>query len=67
MMAVLKAYGNTPADNDMFTMCKMDPARTSDPILRTATGIPLVPSVEVVFSPQMTLEIQPAFAKLKAK
>jgi hypothetical protein len=63
----LKAYGNTPANSDMFTMCEMGPARVSDPILRTATGIPSVPSANVVFSPEMTLEIRPAFAKSKAK
>jgi hypothetical protein len=67
MMAVLKADGNTPSDNNIFTMCKMGPARTSDPILMTATGIPSVPRAEVVFIPEMTLEIRPAFAKLKTK
>jgi hypothetical protein len=67
MMAVLKADKNTPANNNMFTMCKMGPAKTSDPILRTATGIPSVPRAEVVFSLEMILEIRPAFAKLKVK
>jgi hypothetical protein len=67
MMAVLKADGNTPANNDMLTMCEMGPARISDPILRTATGIPSVPSAEEVFSPEMTLAIRPAFGKSKAK
>jgi hypothetical protein len=67
MIAVLKADGNTPTDNDKSTMCEMGLARVSDPILRTATGIPSVPSAEVVFSPEMTLKIRPAFAKSKKK
>jgi hypothetical protein len=67
MMDVLKADGNKPANNDMFTMCEMGPDRTSDPILRTNTGIPSVPRAKVVFSPEMILEIRPAFEKSKAK
>jgi hypothetical protein len=59
--AVLKAHGNTPGDSNMFTRCEMGPAKTSDPVLRTATGIPSVPSTV------MTFEIRPAFAKLKDK
>jgi hypothetical protein len=63
----LKANGNTPADSNMFTRCEMGPAKTLDPILRTATGIPSVPSAEVVLSPVMIFEIRPAFTKSKEK
>jgi hypothetical protein len=67
MRAVLKADGNTPADKDMLTRWEMGPANTWDPILSMATGIPSVPRADVLFSPAMTLEIQPAFAKPKEK
>jgi hypothetical protein len=65
--AVLKADGKMPADSDMLTRVEMGPAKTSDPILRMATGIPLVPSADVDLSPVMTFAILPAFAKLKEK
>jgi hypothetical protein len=58
---------NSPADRDMLTRWEMGPANTSVPILRRATGIPSVPSAEVLFSPAMTLEIRPALAKPKEK
>jgi hypothetical protein len=45
----------------------MGPAKTSDPILRMATGIPSVPSADVVLSPLMIFAILPAFAKFKEK
>jgi hypothetical protein len=56
-----------PDDNNMFTRCAMGPAKTSEPILRMATGIPSVPSVNVALSPLITLEILPALAKVKEK
>jgi hypothetical protein len=43
MRDVLKADGNTPANKDMLTSWLTGPANTSDPILRTDTGIPSVP------------------------
>jgi hypothetical protein len=49
----------------MLTSWEMGPAKTSDPNLSNATGIPSVPSTEVVLSPVMTFAIRPAFAKLK--
>jgi hypothetical protein len=41
--------------------------KTSDPILRMATGIPSVPSAEVDLSPVMSFAILPVFAKPKEK
>jgi hypothetical protein len=51
----------------MLTRWLAGPANTSDPILRTDTGIPSVPRAEVVFSPAKTFEIWPTLAKLKEK
>jgi hypothetical protein len=42
--AVLKSDGKMPDDSDMLTRYEMGPDKTSDPILRMATGIPLVRS-----------------------
>jgi hypothetical protein len=67
MRAVLKADGNTPANKDMLTRWLSGPANTSDPILRTDTGIPSVLRAEVVFSQAKTFEIWPALAKPKEK
>jgi hypothetical protein len=67
MSAVLKASEKMPADSDMFTRWEMGPAKTSDPILRMDTGIPSVPSADIVLSPLMTFAILPPFAKPKEK
>jgi hypothetical protein len=56
-----------PDDSDRFTRWEMGPAKTLEPILRMATGIPSVPSADGALSLPMTLAILPAFAKVKEK
>jgi hypothetical protein len=65
--AVLKADGKMPAASNMLTRWEMGRAKTLDPLLRMATGIPSVPSADVDLSPVMTFAILPAFAKPKEK
>jgi hypothetical protein len=63
--AVLKADAKMPADSNMLPRWEMGPAKTSDPILRMATGIPSVASADLDLSLVMTFAILPAFAKPK--